>query len=141
MTINSALLIEALRKVASYHPPGLLERNTFEIQEPFDFVVQHMSRLEEHASKSDEGGMLQIHTKLLKNVIQENYGDLLEAEDALRRQNPPRCSFKMLWLLFESGEDVVSKSQDGYRAFIVSDTSDPKRHGKDKQTAFLVHCW
>ncbi|KAF4630939.1 hypothetical protein G7Y89_g7191 [Cudoniella acicularis] len=141
MTINSSHLVEALRKVAPYHPPGFLERNIFQIQEPFDFVVQHMSRLEEYSTKEEESEILKAHYKLLKSVVQDTYGEVLEAEEALRSQNPPRCSFKMLWLLFERGEDVISKTQDEYRAFVVSDTSDPKRHGRDKQSAFLVHCW
>lgn len=46
----------------------------------------------------------------------------------------------MLWLLFERGEDVVSRIQNEYRVFVVSDTYAPKRH-RDGQTVFLVNCW
>jgi hypothetical protein len=141
LTINSSQLIEALRRVAPYHPPGILERNTFQISEPFDFIVQNLNRLEEHATKQEESETLKIHSKLLKSLVQDTYGEQLEAEAALRSQNPPRCSFKMLWLLFERGEDVVSRTQNEYRAFVVSDTSNPKRHGREGQNAFLVRCW
>lgn len=140
LTINSSQLIEALQKVAPYHPPGFLERNTFLIQEPYDFVVQNMNRLEEHAAKQEESEILKTHTTLLKGPVQESYGEQLEAEEASRSQTPPHCSFRMLWLLFERGEDVVSRINNDYRAFVVSDTSDPKRHGRDKQNRFIVHC-
>jgi hypothetical protein len=141
MTINSLELIDALRKVASYHPAGLLERDTFQIQEPFDFVVQHMAGLEEHVAKSEENGNLASHFKLLKTFIQEKYGEDIEAEKHLHAQTPPRCSFKMLWLLFEKGEDVVAKSGGEHCAFVVSDSTDPKRQERGKQGAFMVHCW
>lgn len=70
-TINSSQLIEAFRKVVPYHPPGILERNTFQISEPFDFVVQNINRLEEYATKQEQGEILKVHSKLLKTLVQD----------------------------------------------------------------------
>jgi hypothetical protein len=143
MVINSPQLLSALREVAHYHPPGLLERDQLTIQEPFDFVVQQMARLEEHVANSAENNTLKAHFELLKRFLNEKYGEDLAAEEALRSQKPPRCSFKMLWLLFERGEDVVYRSDKDFRAFVVSETTDPRRQEKkqSKHNGFVIDCW
>jgi hypothetical protein len=141
LTINSPPIIEALRKTARFHPPGLLENSSLQVWEPFSFVVQHMDKIEMPETTSEGPSVLENHLHLLKNVIHEKYGDDIKAEKDLWQQSPSRCTFDMLWLLFEKGEDVYAKVGGEYRAFVVSDITSPGRQVKGKQPTFAVDCW
>ena len=141
LTINSLPLIEGLRKAADYHPTGLLEKDSFKLTEPFDYTIHHLPALKKHVPKEEDQKDYAIHLSLLDAVLEEKYGDDIRAEKLLHEQNPPRCTFKMLWYLFEKGRDAYAKTNGEYRAFVVSDTIDPKRKGKGKEAAFLVSSW
>jgi hypothetical protein len=141
ITINSSYIIDALRKTATFHPPGLLEKNSFVLDEPFDYIVHHLDKLDTYAIQNPDNTMFGLHLEKLKDVVDEQYGDDIAAENQLRTQSPPRCTFKTLWLLFEKGQDVITKVNGEWRAFVVADTTMGKRLGQGKLASFVVDCW
>ncbi|MCJ1309496.1 hypothetical protein MMC25_003156 [Agyrium rufum] len=130
LTINSLPLIEAFRKVAPHHPAGLLERDSMTLSEPFDFVVHNIDRLTRFQPVTADQSDFSIHLALLRGFVDDKYGEDIAAVKALYTQSPPRCTFRMLWHLFERGSDLVGKVNSEYRAFGVSECTDPKRQTK-----------
>lgn len=119
MQIYSKELIEALQGIVDVRTVGAAGQESLRLREPFEQVVRNLSSLQQKASQS-ENQTLKEQFELLSGVLHELYPKL-ERERALHGGSPAHCTHDMLWLLVDRDQDVIERSSEGYRAFVVHD--------------------
>lgn len=148
--INSPLLINALRAVVSYYPGSSLLEEPLTIEEPYQLLVHHRKDLEEYKNNHPANHTLEYreecnkHIDILLEFLHRKFEGGLELEEARHKQDPPKCTFEYLWMLFKPGVDVYTRSNfaplaSPYSIFIVS--SIDGGHSEHEVEQYSIKTW
>ncbi|CZR56708.1 related to TOB3 (member of AAA-ATPase family) [Phialocephala subalpina] len=148
MTITSVALVSALQKVVTYYPGTNLQGRRLELVEPFSILAHHLKELKTFRATFDEAestpaeNSVSTHTPLalrktnsgkctevaykhigkLLDLLKNNiYKHHLAEEQARHAQDPPVCTFSMLWLLYRPGSTVYVESDGQLEAHVVQE--------------------
>lgn len=143
MSLESRAIIEVLKKVVKYYPSINLTKQGLVLESPFCLLVHHMDELEAFIASynpappedRDPDGSTAAHRvedtgacsevafrhigKILGFLKDNTFGHKLQEEQARHLQDPPVCTFLMLWLLYKPGATVYVNSSGMVEACIV----------------------
>ena len=129
LTVNSQALIRTLRKVVLYHPAINFEAQSVELWSPYDVLWLHFDRFKEylndpHTCDSENPGKKQL--RQLLDFVEDRHTK--EVADERLRHKEGRCTYDMLWLLYEPGSTVYAESDGRLSAYVVSEVRhDPRK--------------
>lgn len=114
MKITSSSLIKILKDVtldslASYQHEELFYPQT-SINEPYHLIFYHWEKLEKHSHED---------VKDLLGFVKENCQSTYEKCQELQLRTCTEISFEDLWLLYYRGTTILSKDDNGWRAYKV----------------------
>lgn len=142
LVVYSQRFLKVLRKFVQYYPGINLEAQSVTIEEPYCVVAHHLQELNEfqethrpqiEAATSattenenidakdetdDEATYRHINT-VMSFVKRPIWVESIEKENARYAQNPPMCTYRMLWLLFEPGDTVYTESDGKPAASVI----------------------
>lgn len=130
LRIYSRAIVNALQSVVNYYPYRAIMGEPVEIYEPFAILVHHWSELKKFREHFDPAKVTEDTKDCLLNDTYEDLGLLLAyldgemgpkvlAEQQRWREDVPKASFEMLWLLLKPGTDVYFDNGDGTKSAAV----------------------
>jgi hypothetical protein len=122
--VHSRAIINALQSVVNYYPQQELVSHPVDIDWPYAVVFHHWDKLREFEEKfavlqSEEPTDCSVtdtysHLALFLDFVDKKMGDRVREEHERWRQQIPKASFEMLWLLLKPGIDVYEhREEDG----------------------------
>jgi hypothetical protein len=141
ITIHSPAILDTINRVVPYYPGVNLGGDELEIDEPFALIAHYKGHLEAYrlnalqllamtssssstlgADKPEyalDGRAIEDVGLLLESFYQPMYSGRVADEEARHSQDPPLCTFRMLWLLFKPGDTVYMESDGELGAYVV----------------------
>ncbi|KAI1460023.1 P-loop containing nucleoside triphosphate hydrolase protein [Annulohypoxylon moriforme] len=141
ITIRSKLIIEVLQKIVTYYPGTNVKTDMLILDSPFCILAHHLDELERFKNTFDrEDSSVEInnaeatrpptdnctsptfdHIEQLLHFLRNNlYSSQLDIERARHSNNPPMCTFPMMWLLYKPGTTVYFIDAEGeVSAYVV----------------------
>ncbi|KAI1774648.1 hypothetical protein F4818DRAFT_418514 [Hypoxylon cercidicola] len=133
LIVYSQPFLKVLRKFVEYYPGINLEAQSVAIDEPYCVIAHHLQELNEFqeahrpqskaatstATKTDDE-VTYHHVDTLMNFVKElAWEKNIEMEKARYSQNPPLCTYRMLWLLYKPGDTVYTESDGKPAASVI----------------------
>ncbi|KAI1123362.1 hypothetical protein F5Y10DRAFT_251962 [Nemania abortiva] len=145
MSVRSKQLIEVLRSIVHYYPSINLRGEVLTLDSPYCLLAHHLVELENFKNDLETNNGLAMvkeepvgpkswvmgsakdaqitvdHIEKLLHFMKTNlFGSQMEAEKARHLQDPPVCTFTMMWLLYKPGTTVYVKDAAGKaRAYVI----------------------
>ncbi|KAK3947203.1 hypothetical protein QBC32DRAFT_355048 [Pseudoneurospora amorphoporcata] len=121
LTIQSAALLNVIRKVVTYYPDVNLQAKTLDIATPYAVLWHHWPQFEEHlahqhAYDNKDPGKHQL--RHLLNFVKSANGKTVDKERI--RHGEGMCTYDMLWLLYKPGKMVYVETYGRISAFVIS---------------------
>lgn len=132
LVIQSHLFIRTLQEVCSYNTGSLLDARVIELQEPYAVIGHHLDKLkarrkdlsEEMADNANEVAPtssqqeLCDHLDVVIEYIDVIYQDFIGQELTCHASTPPKCTYRMLWLLYKPGSTVYVDTSGKWDAYV-----------------------
>ncbi|KAI1337703.1 hypothetical protein F5Y15DRAFT_408041 [Xylariaceae sp. FL0016] len=126
LEISSAHCIKALKSLVTYYPDTNLWtiEDFLKIEEPFAVIGHYLEEIRHSDPPSPvqtkPGRVTYKHLGILLDfVLNPVFIERLQQEKPRHDQSPPRCTYRMLWLLYKPGETVYAESDGMLSAFVV----------------------
>ncbi|KAK8867396.1 P-loop containing nucleoside triphosphate hydrolase protein [Apiospora arundinis] len=151
IVIFSKQIIASLRRLVKYYPSVMLEGEVILLRAPYSVLFHHMAALEEYKETLSDGpqnlaSTTEAQEEQLSDIQREitinHLGQLLEftktnmfnhqveAERLRQTQDPPLCTFNMMWMLYTPGTTVYVRSETGKLSAYILETVDTHHGGE-----------
>ncbi|KAI4861955.1 P-loop containing nucleoside triphosphate hydrolase protein [Hypoxylon rubiginosum] len=142
LVVYSQRFLKVLRRFVEYYPGISLEAQFVTIEEPYCVIAHHLQELDEfqeahrpqieaaisaatkdqsteaEAETDDEATYRHIDT-VMNFVKRPVWVESVEMEKARYSQDPPMCTYRMLWLLYKPGDTVYTESDGKPAANVI----------------------
>jgi hypothetical protein len=140
-----------LRCIIGYYPELILTGDTVRIEEPFMPLYFYRQELQEYhdqfassshdREKCSEDANVAEDIKLLLDIFEERYGQKVLDELARHKQEKPKCTHDMTWMLLKPGTDFYMRfaTEKVYNAAVLRDVRFNYTNGNS--SAYTLGLW
>lgn len=118
--IQSSVIIAAIKPILAAHGTSIADDTKFDIESPFKDLYFGHSKIIDAERKASPGSEESLHLKLLVQIMDELFGELLPLVTNLHSKG--HISFDLLWTLFPKGILVYTKQNTMDRLYQVVST-------------------